>query len=258
MTNGRFIPAGAGNTPYRPGVHDERAVHPRGRGEHISTRSLGLCSSGSSPRARGTLTPCLRHTCLIRFIPAGAGNTSFPSGIPHNIFGSSPRARGTRQVCPSASPRARGTHNSWHPKVGFIPAGAGNTKHQLGRDRRRSVHPRGRGEHPGKPTHLRFCSGSSPRARGTRGTCPIRTPLQRFIPAGAGNTECRAYVAQTYVVHPRGRGEHGDPGSGLGIELGSSPRARGTQPVFCRSRRRRRFIPAGAGNTERALLRRPL
>ena len=51
-------------------------------------------------------------------------------------------------------------------------------------------------------------------------------------------------------VHPRGRGEHRCRGGAGGFNGGSSPRARGT-----RARRRggsacRRFIPAGAGNTD--------
>jgi len=48
----RFIPVGAGNTARRRRPGRTSAVHPRGRGEHVSTRP-GLYA-GSSPRARGT------------------------------------------------------------------------------------------------------------------------------------------------------------------------------------------------------------
>ena len=71
----RFIPASAGNTYnccYRS-VFD--TVHPRERGEHNIRRKHGAISSGSSPRARGTLSLLASGTSLMRFIPACAGNT---------------------------------------------------------------------------------------------------------------------------------------------------------------------------------------
>ena len=71
----RFIPAGAGNTMHRPPPASRRAVHPRGRGEHICSHICTSFSSGSSPRARGTPLPKTVKVEPRRFIPAGAGNT---------------------------------------------------------------------------------------------------------------------------------------------------------------------------------------
>ncbi len=52
---GRFIPAGAGNTPAQLVFRLRRPVHPRRRGEHPSLPYEADGPSGSSPQARGTL-----------------------------------------------------------------------------------------------------------------------------------------------------------------------------------------------------------
>ncbi len=52
-------------------------------------------------------------------------------------------------------------------------------------------------------------------------------------------------------VYPRWRGEHIKGASTYGNPVGLSPLARGTQIVIGRVKHSCRFIPAGAGNTER-------
>ncbi len=76
----RFIPAGAGNTSISGTARVGEPVHPRWRGEHVSIASIKSAKVGSSPLARGT--PIWQDACVKagRFIPAGAGNTSCPSG----------------------------------------------------------------------------------------------------------------------------------------------------------------------------------
>ena len=91
--------------------------------------------------------------------------------------------------------------------------------------------------------------GSSPRARGTRRLALLRRILNRFIPAGAGNTSMRLRSSLTCSVHPRGRGEHEHLLTGGIDAAGSSPRARGTRVNFRQKSPQPRFIPAGAGNT---------
>ncbi len=71
----RFIPAGAGNTRRRPRASEQRAVHPRRRGEHLSMPPARNSSVGSSPQARGTRRRGSAGLRRQRFIPAGAGNT---------------------------------------------------------------------------------------------------------------------------------------------------------------------------------------
>ena len=53
-TQGRFIPAQAGNTEEEAGALGATPVHPRAGGEHLSSPATTLCHGGSSPRRRGT------------------------------------------------------------------------------------------------------------------------------------------------------------------------------------------------------------
>ena len=73
----------------------------------------------------------------------------------------------------------------------------------------------------------------------------------RFIPAGAGNTCTAKPQPLTSSVYPRWRGEHTGGKRRIGAKIGLSPLARGTRHDRTLSDRRRRFIPAGAGNTVR-------
>ena len=70
----------------------------------------------------------------------------------------------------------------------------------------------------------------------------------RFIPALAGNIRVQIRTPHPDAVHPRARGEHC-----LALRTprpcgGSSPRSRGTFPIWPHYRRPTRFIPALAGN----------
>ncbi len=73
---GRFIPAGAGNTRGSSVIAVMIPVYPRWRGEHSIVSSLFASPPGLSPLARGTRTGANSGGNLRRFIPAGAGNTS--------------------------------------------------------------------------------------------------------------------------------------------------------------------------------------
>ena len=228
------------------------------RGEHRpeSPSSAEVC--GSSPHARGTLFRHLTEGMDERFIPACAGNTvsqrpanSCMSVHPRmrgehftstyhcfSKYGSSPHARGTRERCAEQGRPMR-----------FIPACAGNTGIPHSRPPRQSVHPRMRGEHRHHPQVIPAVVGSSPHARGT---LPRRCPARgycRFIPACAGNTIAAGLSRPVRPVHPRMRGEHTVVPTVKYLGVGSSPHARGTQPVMLFRVFQRRFIPACAGNT---------
>ncbi|EOW20537.1 hypothetical protein A1WS_03472 [Escherichia coli KTE107] len=73
----------------------------------------------------------------------------------------------------------------------------------------------------------------------------------RFIPAGAGNSSRAIAIAIVRSVYPRWRGELYINEVNLWKLYGLSPLARGT--LFMRGSKspRRRFIPAGAGNSNR-------
>ena len=72
---GRFIPAGAGNTRSSSPARCRCSVYPRWRGEHESRPRSTATDPGLSPLARGTLRPRYATRTGYRFIPAGAGNT---------------------------------------------------------------------------------------------------------------------------------------------------------------------------------------
>ena len=91
--------------------------------------------------------------------------------------------------------------------------------------------------------------GSSPRTRGTRRAQSDENPLQRFIPAHAGNTTTTSTRADAGSVHPRARGEHRALNRGNVGSYGSSPRTRGTPRRAASFAPNARFIPAHAGNT---------
>ena len=158
----RFIPACAGNTPWRPAsiTPPPVRVHPRVCGEHSRFFDPGLGWDGSSPRVRGTLFAKTGFARYRRFIPACAGNTR------RKIY--------PKSVC-SVHPRVCGEHTTLCRECSVPP----------------TVHPRVCGEHRPVAVVARCGNGSSPRVRGTRKQHADEPQLRRFIPACAGNTRSR-------------------------------------------------------------------
>ncbi len=115
----RFIPAGAGNThAFNQAVYS-RTVYPRWRGEHGLMKIADSMDNGLSPLARGTLDPVIPNQRAVRFIPAGAGNTS-SSAYQHRMTPVYPRWRGEHfprpsldLACNGLSPLARGTQHDF-------------------------------------------------------------------------------------------------------------------------------------------------
>ncbi len=155
----RFIPAGAGNTRRTHRQLRAIAVYPRWRGEHPAGVRQARSALGLSPLARGTRCVSLNSPFVIRFIPAGAGNTAAEKAsgsiwtvyprwrgehlvalvVVLHVLGLSPLARGTRQFKPGYVKPKR-----------FIPAGAGNTWRICRGSALGAVYPRWRGEHCNK------------------------------------------------------------------------------------------------------------
>ena len=130
------------------------------------------------------------------------------------------------------SPLARGTRfnvRRIQVNIRFIPAGAGNTDEQGATKVAGMVYPRWRGEHPYINTVWPHFNGLSPLARGTPKHLNVEIGLNRFIPAGAGNT--LSYSLEIWC------------------QPGLSPLARGTLTDREKKTPGERFIPAGAGNT---------
>ena len=132
---------------------------------------------------------------------------------------------------PGLSPLARGTLTAWyaesHPER-FIPAGAGNTEASNIWWTKRTVYPRWRGEHCTRRVLATGHPGLSPLARGTRICQRLCGAVNRFIPAGAGNTTPATCFASRSAVYPRWRGEHVIANRGEINRCGLSPLARGT------------------------------
>ena len=133
----------------------------------------------------------------------------------------------------------------------FIPAGAGNTGVIPIAARNAAVYPRWRGEHDKSLTKNNSTPGLSPLARGTHHYFGKSVIKNRFIPAGAGNTYRSNGRNTEFSVYPRWRGEHSTTENLYESNSGLSPLARGTLDQAVLFFQRRRFIPAGAGNTQK-------
>ena len=254
----RFIPAGAGNTRSQSAKSSSTTVYPRWRGEHISGVAAVSRQRGLSPLARGTPSGYGEITVVVRFIPAGAGNTWLSWAIVAGIA-VYPRWRGEHTLSAllrasryGLSPLARGTrfhHCTDGHQCRFIPAGAGNTLPGAQQSAPAPVYPRWRGEHYSTSSTNSFTSGLSPLARGTPGNTISILEAERFIPAGAGNTATVTITSAMDAVYPRWRGEH-RCAMVMSVNIyGLSPLARGTRFVLRSQAVNHRFIPAGAGNT---------
>ena len=134
-------------------------------------------------------------------------------------------------------------------KPGIIPAYAGNTNgwtgwYHCGRD-----HPRVCGEHCRFHVQGHVFEGSSPRMRGTHGSCRWLPISVGIIPAYAGNTLPIKLTECPKRDHPRVCGEHICSGSYVITVPGSSPRMRGTRSSRTVGDGIPGIIPAYAGNT---------
>ena len=152
---------------------------------------------GPSPQTRGTLNRPASELCMVRSIPANAGNTTHVD-LSLNAFTVHPRKRGEHNdpdilfsSFSGPSPQTRGTRRGRMraiSRVRSIPANAGNTQDSHGYKGVRSVHPRKRGEHCRTGFQMRAGCGPSPQTRGTRPCAGGRRGGLRSIPANAGNT----------------------------------------------------------------------
>ena len=213
---------------------------------------------GLSPLARGT--PILEFVIWtpMRFIPAGAGNSSsaFLCAVSKSVY---PRWRGELSTIyppllngTGLSPLARGTLPlvSCRPRKNrFIPAGAGNSNSYTDKSSKQTVYPRWRGKLPLRLMNDNKNGGLSPLARGTRSTITSKSAESRFIPAGAGNSVLSLPYIARISVYPRWRGELISLLEYMSCAHGLSPLARGTPRHAGRAAIPPRFIPAGAGNS---------
>ena len=156
----------------------------------------------------------------------------------HSVIGLSPLAWGTR------SPRDQRLHVNR-----FIPAGVGNSPDQFDIKKRSSVYPRWRGELTPYNAHDTSGTGLSPLAWGTQLRKSDVFIVTRFIPAGVGNSKRPVNGELQPAVYPRWRGELACTSTLMRFGHGLSPLAWGTLSEERDLILRRRFIPAGVGNS---------
>ena len=173
---------------------------------------------------------------MSRIIPARAG---FTCGARSRWVTKTdhPRSRGVYPSCilggfpcPGSSPLARGLQHAGLgevPRVRIIPARAGFTRRGGVQCPRRRDHPRSRGVYIRMFVEADDSDGSSPLARGLRGS-QVGVPLRaRIIPARAGFTLCGRCLPLRAWDHPRSRGVYYGIISAPDTLSGSSPLARG-------------------------------
>ena len=187
------------------------------RGEHKLQGESAYRQAGSSPHARGTPSVTGSHTRRGGIIPACAGNTdccwslSCRSEDHPRMRGEHPHTVCVRLTKKGSSPHARGTLAGSIrdiPRLGIIPACAGNTYWRQRVRGLRGDHPRMRGEHGYACLLVLRKWGSSPHARGTHNVTVDISLDQGIIPACAGNTGFLSRPAEGSRDHPRMRGEH--------------------------------------------------
>ena len=174
-TQGRIIPARAGQTGASSFRRGKESDHPRACGANTRMVAQSVAVPGSSPRVRGKPRHRQRFVGLPRIIPARAGQTratvlcavyrpDHPRACGANAAfvsysrpasGSSPRVRGKLQQSAGQDRRIR-----------IIPARAGQTHGRSAAPSRRTDHPRACGANGVPLMALLDENGSSPRVRG--------------------------------------------------------------------------------------------
>ena len=276
---GRIIPAYAGSTPPWRRRRRRRRDHPRIRGEHTSCCCSSSLFSGSSPHTRGAPQRLIAGLTGRRIIPAYAGSTSAHHS-PSAVRTDHPRIRGEHSNRVSVWSKTAGSspHTRGAPVRGsrdrsgrrIIPAYAGSTSSSTSPPRRRSDHPRIRGEHKQVNISVNTFEGSSPHTRGApnkpgydycypwdhpriRGEHPWSEPLPGVddgsSPHTRGAPPGRLRLPVGDLDYPRIRGEHRFHARGTKSIAGSSPHTRGARGQALRRLGPRRIIPAYAGST---------
>ena len=240
-----LIPAHAAKTVCPASGRWSRGAHPRSRGENTALLPRGQSARGSSPLTRGK--PAVRVGAHLSDLahPRSRGENGQVGMFLNPARGSSPLTRGKQH---------RGDHG--RPRRGLIPAHAGKTRNAAAAHQRGRAHPRSRGENASRAAPLIVALGSSPLTRGKRIEQAPRLRVAGLIPAHAGKTSRRRSAPVASRAHPRSRGENRPRRLPRPCRSGSSPLTRGKPRRRYRPSEHRGLIPAHAGKTLGAALRR--
>ena len=131
----------------------------------------------------------------------------------------------------------RGKRGYWRVHMGhdrIIPARAGQTTRTRNISAQTTDHPRACGANSMLRRDSIVVSGSSPRVRGKHAAHFVGQPLERIIPARAGQTRRYWRTSPGSSDHPRACGANSVKQRTVPHVHGSSPRVRGKQSDFMR------------------------
>ena len=252
----RSIPACAGEPRHCRRGGRRWPVYPRVCGGTMELLAAAKSDIGLSPRVRGN--PNLWRGRRPRWgsIPACAGEPEFvagaapPVGVYPRVCGGTWLGQRVNEVAQGLSPRVRGNRRSCSLRSWFrgsIPACAGEPRYLRHPPPIAEVYPRVCGGTLPRNGWALLNPGLSPRVRGNHCGCGASRPLQRSIPACAGEPKSRPVIDQARGVYPRvcGGTELG-PNRGL-MRFGLSPRVRGNRRPLPGRPAGARSIPACAG-----------
>ena len=213
-------------------------VHPRSRGEYVTSASPPSCTVGSPPLTRGIRGKIQQTQRSTRFTPAHAGNTLRKQKCPchHRVH---PRSRGEYfyvlilyQSLIGSPPLTRGILAEGKAQISdnrFTPAHAGNTVRTA--------------------CYIFIRKGSPPLTRGILSVLQLHFSKMGFTPAHAGNTELYWPFPIPGSVHPRSRWEYNGRTCWKIRHRGSPPLTRGIRGEGFLRIHSGGFTPAHAGNT---------
>ena len=190
------------------------------------------------PAHAGQTRQTLHIECGLEEHPRACGANSRLKNLNPRRLGSSPRMRGKLRHAGGLPASER-----------IIPAHAGQTTIFSFNSARWSDHPRACGANGVWGVFNIRGHGSSPRMRGKPAVIYPRLGARRIIPAHAGQTHGRRYMADRTPDHPRACGANSTKYNARHMPTGSSPRMRGKQGRVRADPIRRRIIPAHAGQT---------
>ena len=209
-------PRVCGGTEEQPREETRKwGLSPRVRGNHWHGYCLGRVER-SIPACAGEPPEQVMQPCPLTVYPRVCGGTFSSPLQPPVRRGLSPRVRG------NPPPRIETP-----PRIGSIPACAGEPQEILHRPCRLSVYPRVCGGTLWEPYSLPYIQGLSPRVRGNLILPPDTSREARSIPACAGEPIVPQTVPNLTMVYPRVCGGTDKRGDCPVYSSGLSPRVRG-------------------------------
>ena len=213
--DGGSIPARAGEpSPASPAAPALR-VYPRAGGGTKATAKEVECFWGLSPRGRGNLATTASAASSIGSIPARAGEPPFfcPHFLESRVYpragGGTPPGFSGPSSKPGLSPRGRGNRAdriAARPRVGSIPARAGEPTSSWCRSPPARVYPRAGGGTEVGNALFGDLAGLSPRGRGNHAQGQDHGARDGSIPARAGEPALRERPEIGKGVYPRAGG----------------------------------------------------